>query len=486
MPYGAFVTSGKPFQRSSSLNGDRRVVRVSADRPRLHELLHAGATGVLDEVKPHRHIGEEEPPGVVAVGADPADLRRQVHDDGRLDVLVEPLDLGLAGNVVILAAEGDDVGEAALLQLVEDEAAKEAGAAGDEDSVRFSPGSSHDLRFRPQTVGDGRGAVKAGRNAPGRAAGALLLHGGVRIVDEREMIDVTPTNEALLCPACGYDLRGAPGDRCSECGLVLDRSTLDHSGFPWAYRQVRGRVRAFLQTVWLVTLDAKALRFENARRQSPADAGSFRRWVGALVVAVALALVGFVYAFGGVYELIVHKPSPFAAAPLAGGAQDLLVPWSAGIGLPGALFVYGAMLAACLVAAPGTIFRPGDLPARQADAVTALGRYVAAPLAWLLPAAIVFAAAVVAERWEEDGRFARTPAFMVMVGTYSLLAIVAVGATVHRTGQWRARTRHAGYPAGFAAMGELLLRWVVAIAVAAFLVPWCVGFVWIVVDSFLG
>jgi hypothetical protein len=29
-----------------------------------------------------------------------------------------------------------------------------------------------------------------------------------------------------LCPACGYDLRGTPVDRCPECGKLFDRATV--------------------------------------------------------------------------------------------------------------------------------------------------------------------------------------------------------------------------------------------------------------------
>ena len=69
----------------------------------------------------------------------------------------------------------------------------------------------------------------------------------------------------------------ATGDRCSECGLVLDPATFDQSRFPWAYRHTHGRIAALLATAWRVTIDAKSLRFEVSRRQSPQDAAVFRR-----------------------------------------------------------------------------------------------------------------------------------------------------------------------------------------------------------------
>ena len=67
-----------------------------------------------------------------------------------------------------------------------------------------------------------------------------------------------------------------------------------------------------------------------------------------------------------------------------------------------------------------------------------------------------------------------------------LLGAVAIGATVHRVGQWRARSVHGGYATGFLAMGELLLRWGVGLSETLLLVPWCVGFIRIVAESFFG
>src|ERR671913_1426621 len=76
----------------------------------------------------------------------------------------------------------------------------------------------------------------------------------------------------LLCPACGYDLRGAASGRCSECGLDIAAAELDRIEIPWAYRKVMGRSRAFQKTVLMVTIDARRLRHEAAKPQSLRDA----------------------------------------------------------------------------------------------------------------------------------------------------------------------------------------------------------------------
>src|SRR4051794_5371921 len=81
-----------------------------------------------------------------------------------------------------------------------------------------------------------------------------------------------------LCPACGYDVRSATSDRCSECGLVLDRSAAAASNIPSAHRGQIGRVRAFVKTVWLVTVDSPSIRHELSRPQLSGDAERFRWW----------------------------------------------------------------------------------------------------------------------------------------------------------------------------------------------------------------
>src|SRR6478609_3636267 len=84
----------------------------------------------------------------------------------------------------------------------------------------------------------------------------------------------------LLCPACGYDLRGTTAQRCSECGLELDRAAFQRSTIAWAYRGKIGRISAFVRTVWQFTSDTKAIRYDAAKPQSAHDATVYRRWIG--------------------------------------------------------------------------------------------------------------------------------------------------------------------------------------------------------------
>src|SRR5438128_449501 len=98
-----------------------------------------------------------------------------------------------------------------------------------------------------------------------------------------------PLDAALLCPACGFDLRGTESDRCGECGLAIDREALRESGIPWAHRRKIGRVKAYWKTLWQILLDRRSLRHESARPQDMKDGRAFRRVTAGFV---AMAFVG--------------------------------------------------------------------------------------------------------------------------------------------------------------------------------------------------
>src|SRR5436305_757244 len=125
-------------------------------------------------------------------------------------------------------------------------------------------------------------------------------------------------SRTVLCSACGYDLRVMTGDRCSECGLVIDREALRRSGFPWAHRKSVGRVRAFLKTVWLVTRDSRALRHEAAREQSARDGAAFRRWVVVALAACCMFIAAGLIERNALKGMVV-RPHFVARGGCAGG-----------------------------------------------------------------------------------------------------------------------------------------------------------------------
>src|SRR6266550_8723452 len=134
----------------------------------------------------------------------------------------------------------------------------------------------------------------------------------------------------LLCPRCGYDLRGSFGGRCSECGQEIDRATLAVSGFPWVHCKTAGSLLSYLKTVWLVTIGSRHLRYETAKPQGLRDA---RRcaWVTATIVAGLFLGIFATWTIQskGLSFMVVHPPQMYSRQQPQ-WSDDLLVPWSAG------------------------------------------------------------------------------------------------------------------------------------------------------------
>ncbi|MDB5321707.1 MAG: hypothetical protein JWN40_3338 [Phycisphaerales bacterium] len=296
-------------------------------------------------------------------------------------------------------------------------------------------------------------------------------------------VDDGPT---LLCPACGFDLRATQADRCGECGLEIDRAALQQSGIPWVYRRRIGHIRAYFKTAWQFTLDAKSIRYEASKPQESADGRAFAR-VTASVVAVALLAVfaAAVFADDGLAFLAIQPPNPFAnpfgraPAPMDAHWLDLAVPWSAGATLPPVLPICLILLAFYLSSVQRAVFR---LPGRAS--AQGLSYYTAAPLLLLLPAlACSIVAALLAEGkiFNEYGPFPALTMALAPIG--ALLYLAGVLGTLYRVGQWLTRTRHCGFLAAALGAAELIGLWLLGWVVLLGLVPWCVGFLWIVIDS---
>lgn len=87
--------------------------------------------------------------------------------------------------------------------------------------------------------------------------------------------DLGPVPEGVVCPDCGYDLRGLLSDRCPECGGDILALRRQESLLPWRLRAERGRLRAFWQTVWWVTFRPRRFHREVAVPQPLSDARRF-------------------------------------------------------------------------------------------------------------------------------------------------------------------------------------------------------------------
>ncbi len=177
-----------------------------------------------------------------------------------------------------------------------------------------------------------------------------------------------PLPEGVLCPDCGYDLRGSTSERCSECGFVLDELRRAESQIPWTYRHKLGRFQAYWKTVWLVLRRPKRFCMEMLRPVSYRDSQSFR-WL-TMAHAYAAILIGSVaVAIGGQeHGWWTGRLSWW----VVGGVQT----WAlSGLALLPGLASY--------------FFQPRHLSVEQQNRAIALSYYAGAPLA-CLPAVLPF------------------------------------------------------------------------------------------------
>ena len=297
--------------------------------------------------------------------------------------------------------------------------------------------------------------------------------------------EVDDDERGLICPACGFDLRGTQSDRCGECGLAIDRAALAVSGIPWAHRRRIGRVRAYFKTFWGVLVDRKGLRYEAAKPQEMADGRAFARVTGFWVAAALVgAFVIMVRTEKGLGELAV-LPEPVGRFPQPAERWfiDGVAPWSAGATLWGVFAACLAALGFWLAGAARYVFRSGGMSAGRSRAAVALLGYATAPLALLAPAAACLVGLILVGRHQEATGDEQPQWLLALAIGFGLFALVALVATCRRVGQWLARTRHCGAGPAVLGVAEMVGLWLLGGIVLLGLVPWCVGFLWVVVDS---
>lgn len=159
----------------------------------------------------------------------------------------------------------------------------------------------------------------------------------------------------IVCPECGYDLRGSTSTRCPECGYALDDLRAGRTALPWPNRAVLGRWRAFWATAWLVM--RRPLRV-TAEAAIPVDEPSARRFtLIAQLLAHAAALTAL--------AIIALQSTASMRLPIAGVA------------------VWWLVFVQMLPALGRQFVRSGRLTPHVENRAAALAGYAWAPLAWL-------------------------------------------------------------------------------------------------------
>jgi hypothetical protein len=290
-----------------------------------------------------------------------------------------------------------------------------------------------------------------------------------------------PLAESLICPACGYDLRGIASERCPECGAAVDRTSLGVSRIPWIHREKIGRVRAYLTTMRLAMFRPRALA-EGINRPVPyADSQRFR------AVTIILAAAGPV-AFCIVAMLRGDWLRSKDAANTLLGPDSLrvgewLAPWMEGAALYPVIPIAIVLTLVFLTGAGSYFFAPKSLDVTRQNRAIALSYYASAPLA-LLP---VISICLGIDLWgQAQFRYNHwlwakiSTALTLVEGVLGVFVFLAMGNTTRRL--LSVVTPGRGMRVHFAEFAIMVFG-VLTAALALVVFPWCVGFIAVVAES---
>jgi hypothetical protein len=182
----------------------------------------------------------------------------------------------------------------------------------------------------------------------------------------------------LVCPGCGYELRGIASDRCPECGLAIDRATMSVSRLPWAHRKRIGRFRAYWRTNLMAIFRPGKVAEEMNRPVRFQDAQRFRHFT-VLLAWVPVAAWGI--------ALLIANPDilgfPLDHPRGLGWWLEAVIVLSA---------VFSSWLFLLMISGAGSyLFHPRSMPVVRQNRAVALSYYACAPLAWLWLAGALFA-----------------------------------------------------------------------------------------------
>jgi hypothetical protein len=278
----------------------------------------------------------------------------------------------------------------------------------------------------------------------------------------------TIADQGLFCPECQYDLRGISSERCPECGLAFDRAQLSGSRIPWLHRHETGSVRAYIRTVVARTRGTEGLAAEMVRPVSLRQAQLFR-WVTVITVFVPVC------ATVPLLRWYVSALSPQAQGVPGdmGPWIDLIVPLPQG-------YSYWPLISLCLllliVGLTGVAsywFHPRTMPVELQNRAVAMSYYTCAPMVWLAPCALVYAAIP----WLSNvPGLSKETLGMFLVLSMAVAVVTILGWWVHVISTLRGTTQSSTRRV-MLAMAGIPLSWLLVAFLTLVALPWCVGFV---------
>ena len=201
----------------------------------------------------------------------------------------------------------------------------------------------------------------------------------------------------ILCPQCGYDLRGLLATRCPECGLDVDAVKATGTLIPFAYRQGIGFWRAYWKTVTWVIFRHKQFAQSASRPVDDGDARLFQH-VTVLLASIPAAIAAI---FLFVKSDLGILPEPMSSAPRP--LEPLDVAWYPVLALCVWIFFF------ILTRMPRYAFRSRHPSPELRNHLMSLTCFAAAPFVWaFVPAALILLATLIhSAHWFNSG-FGRT------------------------------------------------------------------------------
>jgi hypothetical protein len=297
---------------------------------------------------------------------------------------------------------------------------------------------------------------------------------------------------ALICPACGYNQHGIDSPRCPECGMLIDRSPDDiKPRIPWDRRKnvsehlsghASRRVQAFFLTLWWTMFYPHRLLDERVRPVSLRDAKTFSR-ICQVIIFVPCLVITLAIQIQTQGTILTPQQQWFGTPALTETKLtlwwELGIPWMTGAQILPLMLVlpWFALGGHCGVLV-WLVNRPA-LPTVERARMAALSHYAIGPLA-LFPwtCAATFAGVMIADAndWKLPGSILSQLAVVTLIAVMTLLPLVLHYKT---SVVFYAHTRGGGLFKSLVAAVIVPCFWLTHLIFWYGLVPWLVGFIWV-------